>query len=151
MSIRTPDHWLWRLDASDWLAAARRELELGRDRVDARRAAITHARRGAGMALNGLLVAFSNRGADDEACVQAWGRSYVDHLRALARGDDAPLQLPLPPELGPTAADLLQIPVVPGGNLVQLARVPGGEVMRALELAGRIVELAAAIIESSEH
>ena len=54
---RSADHWLWRLEASAWLVSAAREIELGRRHLDSRRKAVTHARRAAGMGLNGVLVA----------------------------------------------------------------------------------------------
>ena len=75
-----PGHWLHRLTATEWLAAAETELRhaeaaLGRRAV---RPGITHARRAAGMAWNAVLV-----GAPDER----FGRSYMDHVNALC--DDA--------------------------------------------------------------
>ena len=70
-------HWLYRLDAGEWLAAAEGELGAARRAAIAKqhRAAVVQARRAAGMALNALLWA----GPDE-----AYGRSYVEHLRALA-------------------------------------------------------------------
>ena len=72
-----PNHWLHRLTAAEWLAAA--ETELGHaEAALGRRAArpgVTHARRAAGMAWNAVLV-----GAPDEAA----GRSYMEHVVALS-------------------------------------------------------------------
>lgn len=78
-----PSHWLHRLDAGEWLAAADTELEqceaaLARRAV---RPAVTHARRAAGMALNGLLVSAPH---------ERWGRSYMEHVIALATEAQAP-------------------------------------------------------------
>ena len=91
MPERDSEHWLWRFDAPSWLAAAHTELEQGRARVDSRRTAVTHARRAAGMALNGVLVEMVTRGWSVERCETAWGRSYIDHLRILARSPDGDL------------------------------------------------------------
>lgn len=83
MTDKDPSHWLHRLDAAEWLAAAENELRLA-DEAYARRAvrpAVTHARRAAGMALNALLV----RAPHDR-----WGRSYMEHVIALASDESAP-------------------------------------------------------------
>ena len=75
-----PSHWLHRLTAAEWLAAADNELVHAEEALRRRapRPGITHARRAAGMAWNAVLV-----GAPDER----FGRSYMDHVNALA--DDA--------------------------------------------------------------
>jgi HEPN domain-containing protein len=75
-----PGHWLHRLTAPEWLAAADNELALARAALERRatRPGVTHARRAAGMAWNAVLVDHP----DDRA-----GRSYMDHVLALAAGD----------------------------------------------------------------
>jgi hypothetical protein len=78
-----PGHWLHRLTAAEWLAAADTELghaaaALGRRAV---RPGVTHARRAAGMAWNAVLVL-----APDER----FGRSYMDHVNALCDDAGAP-------------------------------------------------------------
>ena len=82
---RDPGHWLHRLTADEWLSAA--ETELGHcEGALLRRAfrpAVTHARRAAGMAWNAVLV-----GAPDEK----YGRSYMEHVVALANDDGAPAE-----------------------------------------------------------
>jgi|GEM_PF-1040089 len=70
--------WLTRYTPSQWIAAAMQELRRAEAAYVARdlRGGLASAKRGAGMALNAAL------------CVEPkahWGRSYVDHLRALAR------------------------------------------------------------------
>ena len=72
-----PDHWLLRLSAPEWLAAARVELDASTAALSARqqRKGVANARRAAGMALNAVLVLRP----DD-----AWGRSYMDHVRIVA-------------------------------------------------------------------
>jgi len=103
-----PDHWLYRLSATDWLAAAETELghceeALGRRAV---RPGITHARRAAGMAWNAVLVM-----APDEK----YGRSYMEHVVALAADDAAPVPV------REAAARLRDTPPTPP-QLIQLGR-----------------------------
>jgi HEPN domain-containing protein len=78
-----PSHWLFRLSADEWLSAARTELSLCATALAQRayRTGITHARRGAGMAINAVLI---------ERADADWGRSYMDHLAAVARAEDLP-------------------------------------------------------------
>ena len=83
-------HWLHRLDAHGWLAAAQTELAAGSTRTAARRTVIAHARRAGGMALNGVLVAWGEREPAVDV-LTLWGRSYVEHLRAVADGVTGPL------------------------------------------------------------
>ena len=74
-----PAHWLHRLTAAEWLAAAENELALAEAALARRafRPGVTHARRAAGMAWNAVLVAMP----DDDR----YGRSYMDHVHALGR------------------------------------------------------------------
>lgn len=78
MPGRDPTHWLHRLTAEEWLRAARNELGRAEQALahKQRRPGVAGARRAAGMAWNAVLV-----GAEDAA----YGRSYMDHLHALAR------------------------------------------------------------------
>jgi HEPN domain-containing protein len=75
---RDPDHWLLRLSPDEWIRAALGELARAErawaQRGDARSGA-TGAKRAAGMALNGALI------VEPDA---QWGRTYVEHLEALA-------------------------------------------------------------------
>lgn len=78
-----PTHWLLRLSPADWMSAAVAEYEQAiaslRDRQQRR--GVASARRAAGMGLNAVLVL-----APDEA----WGRSYVDHLKAVGADPAVP-------------------------------------------------------------
>jgi HEPN domain-containing protein len=78
---KDPQHWLYRLSADEWLKAAHNELERAQAVLERKqqRPGVAGARRAAGMAWNAVLVL-----APDER----YGRSYMDHLRALA-GDSA--------------------------------------------------------------
>lgn len=72
--------WLTRFTGEQWMKAATLELRecLQALRAKRRRHGLANARRGAGMALNAVLLSHPD---------PSWGRSYVDHLRALS--DDA--------------------------------------------------------------
>jgi HEPN domain-containing protein len=98
---RDPDHWLYRLLPDEWLGAAEGELAAARRALEAKqqRAGVTQSRRAAGMAWNAVLAA-----TEDEA---GYGRSYMDHLRALA-GDPA-----VPDTVRVAAARLLAAPLSP--------------------------------------
>ncbi|NVB39935.1 hypothetical protein G6O69_18975 [Pseudenhygromyxa sp. WMMC2535] len=130
-------HWLWRLGAGEWLDAARNDLEQGRTKLGSRRAAVTLARRAAGMALNAALVEMSTRGWTRARCEDIWGRSYVDHLRML--GSDPSLAGPLGPSLAERCASLMAIPVMPPQGLVRLG-------LRRDDAASRALDEAAAIL-----
>jgi hypothetical protein len=134
------DHWLWRLDADAWLRAASTELAAGEAHLDSRRTAVTHARRAAGMALNAVLVTLGDGDPDDlEPPEQRWGRSYIDHLRALADADDRRAH-PLCAATRAAAARLLAIPVMPAPALVQLGRGPHSAAQQALAAAREILD-----------
>ena len=124
------DHWLWRLDARAWLRAAEIELEAGAANLRSRRTAITHARRGAGMALNAVLVALAVPPHEE----LRWGRSYIDHLHAIAGADD-PRRQPMSAQARTIAARLLTIAVAPTAALVQIGRGPDSAPQEALKLA----------------
>jgi HEPN domain-containing protein len=83
MPGRDPSHWLHRLDADEWLHAATNELGRAETALEKKqqRAGVAGARRAAGMAWNAVLVR-----AEDER----YGRSYMDHLTALAIDERVP-------------------------------------------------------------
>jgi hypothetical protein len=98
-----PAHWLHRLTADEWLAAAATEIDQCAETLARRafRPGVTHARRAAGMAWNAVLVL-----AEDPT----FGRSYMEHVLALAQDSGSPDEVraaaellrdtpPLPPEL----------------------------------------------------
>jgi HEPN domain-containing protein len=123
-----PSHWLHRLDAGEWLAAAETELRHGHEALARRaiRPAVTHARRAAGMAMNGILVAAPH---------ERWGRSYMEHVNALAAEPAAP------DEVRAAAAVLRDTPPL-APELVKLGKPD----TRALDGARRIITWARAII-----
>jgi hypothetical protein len=136
------EHWLWRLDAAAWLDAARVELERGREKLDHRRALVAHARRAAGMACNAVLVAWARAEPSGGEIERAWGRSYVEHLHAIADG-----------RLGPLGADaqelatrVLAVPAV-APALVALAGTRAPDLVALLDHAAAFVELCRASVE----
>ena len=78
-----PYHWLRRLTAPEWLAAADTELAHCQAALSRRavRPGVTHARRAAGMAVNAVLVVRED---------PRFGRSYMEHVIALAADAAAP-------------------------------------------------------------
>jgi HEPN domain-containing protein len=100
-----PNHWLHRLSADEWLRAADHELARAEQalRGKQQRPGVAGARRAAGMAWNAVLVI-----APDDA----YGRSYMEHLQALAR--DAAV----PPAVREAAGALLSAPLA--SDVVQL-------------------------------
>jgi hypothetical protein len=92
------------------------------------RAGLAGARRAAGMALNGALVVEPN---------DAWGRSYVDHLHAVAKDESAPARV------REACKILLETPL-PGGEIVALRTAKADE--RVLEAARDIAAHAYAIV-----
>lgn len=80
---KDPTHWLYRLSATEWLAAAEAELRHSADTLRRRafRPGVTHARRAVGMAWNAVLV---------ESFEARYGRSYMEHVAELAKDPRAP-------------------------------------------------------------
>ena len=107
MPGRDLTHWLHRFDADEWLNAAENELRHAEDALlrKQQRPGVTQARRAAGMAWNAVLVGHEN---------EAYGRSYMDHLRAL-RQDDA-----IPEPVRAAAAALLEAPLAT--NVIPIGR-----------------------------
>src|SRR3954447_10670274 len=107
MPGRDLTHWLHRFDAEEWLRAAENELRHAEDALlrKQQRPGVTQARRAAGMAWNAVLV-----GHEDET----YGRSYMDHLRALSKAAaiDEPVRA--------AAASLLEAPLAT--NVIPIGR-----------------------------
>jgi hypothetical protein len=82
---RDASHWLNRFSPEEWITAAMGELRRAEEayaRFDAR-AGLAGCIRAAGMALNGALIVAPNA---------AWGRTYVEHVKAL--GEDTSPRVP---------------------------------------------------------
>ena len=125
-------HWLYRLTADEWLRAAATELRHSRQAFEnkSQRAAVAHARRAGGMAINALLWLRS----DD-----SYGRSYMDHLGRLAKDPAVPSSLQV------DAQALLAMPMQ--AALVQLG--PKGDPKQA-DPAARILEWAQKLAQSHQ-
>jgi HEPN domain-containing protein len=78
----TEQGWLSRYAPEDWIRQGLSELARAEKRLLAhdRTAGVLGLRRAAGMALNGALAAH----------FRDWGRTYVDHLRAIAEDQSVP-------------------------------------------------------------
>ncbi len=122
--------WLHRLSTDEWLAAAATELAHAQATLERRayRPAVTHARRAAGMALNAVLTLRPR---------PAWGRSYMEHVAALA--DDADVPAPMR-----AAADRLRATPAAPPELVRL----GAPDATALDAARSIIAWARAEVAS---
>jgi hypothetical protein len=133
-----PSHWLHRLTAVEWLEAATTELEHAATTLARRafRPGVTHARRAAGMAWNAVLAAAP--AADADALIARYGRSYMEHVAALASADDVPADVP--DDVRAAAALLRDTPPAPPA-LVQLGKPD----VRPLEAARAIVAHARAV------
>src|SRR5262249_55483726 len=123
-----PGHWLHRLDADEWLAAAATELAHCEEKLSQRSvpAGVTHARGAAGMAWNAVLVKTPD---------ERYGRSYMDHVVALAQApDDDPA---IPAAVRDAARLLRETPAAPPA-LITIGKPD----MSVLEAARTIVEFA---------
>ena len=123
---KDPAHWLYRLSAEEWLAAADNELRLCAEALGRRalRPGVTLARRAAGMAWNAVLLL--NPQDHDR-----FGRSYMDHITALATDQT------VAEELRTAAQELRDTAPVPPA-LIKL----GSANMAPLESAARVVAYA---------
>lgn len=117
-------HWLYRLSAEQWLLAADNEVRNARHAFESRqhRTGLTHARRGAGMAVNALLLQREN---------PDYGRSYMEHLQGLQRDPQ------VPEDIRAAATRLLTTPLRP--TLVTIGRKEGAGSPEEAEPAARIV------------
>jgi HEPN domain-containing protein len=84
--VRDPTHWLNKFSPDEWIHASLAELRRAEERVKANdlTAGLAGCKRAAGMALNGALIVEPN---------ESWGRSFVDHVSALARDESVPLRV----------------------------------------------------------
>ncbi|MEO7097709.1 MAG: hypothetical protein ABI175_30890 [Polyangiales bacterium] len=112
-----PRHWLHRLTADEWLRAGMKELSTARSAMSQhqQRPALASLRRAAGMGWNAVLALQAEPDA-------RYGRSYADHLRALAGGiepgDDA--AHPVPAAVREAAQRLMDDPASRRTEVVQI-------------------------------
>jgi hypothetical protein len=122
MSLDSED-WLLKKTPAEWLRAGSEEATAGAAAVSARnfRAALTALRRAAGMALNGALIVEPN---------PSWGRTYVEHLQALAKAsqDTVPSgHTSIPPAVVAAAQQLMKGSVTTTAPSVLTLRTPAQE------------------------
>lgn len=134
MFTRDPDHWLFKLDPHEWIRTGLVELRRAEALYQEHNAqgGLASARRAAGMALNGALIV---EPSDD------YGRSYVDHLRALERDDRVPAAVR-------DAAHVLLSTQPPGPSLISLRSAKSDE--RVLEAARDVIAHAFARVKRVE-
>lgn len=125
--------WLTRLPAEAWIRQGLTELQRAEARISAhdRSAAVLGLRRAAGMALNGAL----------SVRWRAWGRTYIDHVRAVA--DDADV----PQSVRDAARLLNDVPVDKQPNVVRLT--PPSESTRWVEAAKTVMAHAYAVVHGN--
>ena len=130
-----PRHWLHRLTADEWLRAGMKELSVARTSMSQhqQRPALASLRRAAGMGWNAVLALEPEPDA-------RFGRSYADHLRALAEGlsiatDEAH---PVPVEVREAAQRLMDDPAArrhgPGDVVQILTRARDEALLTAAEI-----------------
>jgi hypothetical protein len=132
----SPDAWLRRFTPREWVRASMAELDQARRAYTQRngRAGLAGCRRAAGVALNGLL-------ASQPTPDPAYGRSYMEHLGALAADASAP------DAVRDAAKLLLQTPL-PGGEVVVLRTASTDA--RALDAAETVMAHALAMVMKAE-
>jgi hypothetical protein len=133
--IRDPKHWLLRLSPDEWIRAGLGELARAEKawQQGSSRAGAAGLKRAAGMALNGALI------VEPEA---AWGRTYVEHLEALARD-------PRAPEAVRTACERVLRTEFRSGDVVSI-RTPRAHVA-AIDAARDVIAHAWAVVKRHEN
>ena len=132
--MRDPNDWLRKFSPAEWIRAALGEL--GRaaasyERGDARGGAVG-LKRAAGMALNAALLVEPN---------ESWGRTYLEHVEALAAD-------PGVPEAVRAASRAVLEAKAPSSGVVSL-RTPRSQ-ERALEAARDVIAHAWAVVKRHE-
>jgi HEPN domain-containing protein len=131
---RDPSDWLRRFSPDEWIRAALGELRragAAYDRGDGRAGAVG-VKRAAGMALNAALVVEPN---------ESWGRTYVEHVEALAAD-------PGVPEAVRAACRAVLEAKPPRGVVVRL-RTPRGD-DRTIEAAQDVIAHAWSVVKRHE-
>jgi HEPN domain-containing protein len=130
---RDANHWLYRFSPEEWIRAALGELRRAEEAYKKRdtRGGLAGCRRAAGMALNAALIAEP----------KDWGRTYVDHLRALVHDRAVPEQVR-------ASCKLLLDTQPPGHELVFLRSKEQDE--RVLEAARDVMAHGYAVVKRHE-
>lgn len=147
MPGRDPSHWLHRFTAEEWLRAGMRELATAKETFarHAQRPGLASARRAAGMGWNAVLALEAGEGEPDAA----FGRSYADHLRALADGVVLASGTPVPEPVRTAAKRLMDDPAAGPQKVVQLVTPKHDE--RLLDAAETVLAEAYARLARASH
>jgi len=131
---RDAGHWLKKFSPDECVHQALAELRRAEASLKAHdhAAGLAGARRAAGMALNGALLVEPR---------EAWGRSYVDHLRALPRDET------LPERVREASRHLLEVRP-PGADILMLHGPRSDE--KLLDAARDVMAHAYAVIKRHE-
>jgi HEPN domain-containing protein len=132
--VRDPAHWLRRLAPEEWIRAGLGELGRARKAVERgdSRGAAAGLKRAAGMALNAALL------VEPE---ESWGRTYVEHLEALA------VDARVPEAVRAAAREVLGAGV-PSGGVVRL-RTPKSQLV-PVDAAHDVIAHAWAVVKRHE-
>lgn len=132
--IRDPSDWLHRLSPDEWIRAALGELRRAEAAYQRRetRTGAAGVQRAAGMSLNAALLVEPN---------ESWGRTYLEHVVALAA--DATV-----PEGVRAACRSVLDAKVPSSGVVSLRTPRASE--RALEGARDVIAHAWAVVKKNE-
>jgi hypothetical protein len=132
--VRDPGDWLRKLSPDEWIRAGLGELrraESAYDRGDLR-AGAAGVKRAAGMALNGVLL------VEPDA---SWGRTYLEHLAALAKDQGQA-------EAVRSACQQVLESAPPGGDVVSL-RTPRSH-LHVIEAAKDVIAHAWSVVKRHE-
>ncbi len=131
---KDPNDWLRKLSPREWIRAALGELKQAEAAYAQRnvRGAIAGCKRAAGMALNGALI------VDPRS---EWGRTYVEHVDALAKESDVPEAV--------TRACRTLLDAQPPGSSVVTLRTPSSD-EKILEAARDVIAHAYAVVVKHE-
>jgi HEPN domain-containing protein len=131
---RDPADWLRKHSPEEWIRAALAELRRAEDayKTNNAKAGLAGCKRAAGMALNAALVLEPK---------PAWGRSFVDHLIALAADKSAPQAVR-------DACNVLLETHAPGHDILTLRSPRSNE--RVIESARDVMAHAYAVVKRHE-
>jgi HEPN domain-containing protein len=132
--VKDPAHWLFKFSPDEWIRASMRELRAAEAAYKQRnaRAGLAGCRRAAGMALNAALIVEPN---------EAWKRTYIEHLMAVAKDDGVPGGVS-------EACQRLIDAQPPGPNLVILRSPAADE--KLVEAARDVMAHAYAVVKRNE-
>lgn len=133
--VRDETHWLFKLSPDEWIRAGLADVRRAEEayRANNPRGGLAGAKRAAGMALNGALIVEPN---------ELWGRTYVEHLTALARDTNVPARV------SAACHELLET-AMPGPAKLVTLRTSSAE-QRVLEAARDVIAHAYSVVKRHE-